>query len=226
MAMTMTRPSRSLPLLLCLLLSKASAFSPAAVQGVIGSHPFPRFRDESSHKPKQLLSSFHHAKYNGKSDFRLASSLAMKAIAVEERPAYKKRIAVFMAFLTGWADTLFIRNFSFFGTMMTGNSMKLGWALVDGRIRDGAFYLTIIASYILGVGVFRRAELSFKDRALNVLFAPIVAACFVGSDYLAWINASRFLPGLLLAFSWGIINSVGSEVTGTLIFVVTGAMVS
>jgi len=64
-----------------------------------------------------------------------------------------------------------------------------------------------------------------KDKALNCLFAPIVAACFIWSDYLSWLDPTfRFAPATLLAFSWGIINSVGSEVTGTLIFVVTGAM--
>lgn len=148
----------------------------------------------------------------------------MKSITAEQRPGYKKRIAIFMAFMTGWADTLFIKNYSFFGTMMTGNSMKMGWAIVEGRIVDSAFYLSIIFSYIFGVGIFRRAELSYKDKALNVLFAPIVAGCFVGSDYLTWIKSCKFYPAILLSFAWGIINSVGSEVTGTLIFVVTGAM--
>ena len=92
--------------------------------------------------------------------------------------------------------------------MMTGNSMKMADALVSGKIADAAFFLTVIASFILGVGTFRRA------------------GCFLFSDYLYWSDAARFLPGALLSFAWGIVNSVGSEVTGTLIFVVTGAMVS
>lgn len=150
----------------------------------------------------------------------------MKAIAPEQRPAYKKRIAVLMAFLTGWADCLFVKKFNFFGTMMTGNSMKVGMALVDGRLRDAGFYVSIIASYVFGVGLFRRAELSYKDKAMNAFFAPIVAACFVFSDYWTWLspNKSRFVPAMLLSFAWGIINSVGSEVTGTLVFVLTGGM--
>eukprot|EP00985_Skeletonema_marinoi_P004114 scaffold1804_cov134-Skeletonema_marinoi.AAC.10 len=73
--------------------------------------------------------------------------------------------------------------------------------------------------------LFRRAELSYKEKALTGLFAPVVTACFLLSDYLTMLNpACRWIPALMLAFSWGIINSVGSEVTGTLIFVVTGAM--
>ena len=102
--------------------------------------------------------------------------------------------------------------------------MKMANALVDGRITDTFFFLSVIISYIVGVGIFRRAELSYKDKALNGLFAPVVAGCFMWSDYLSFVGASKFIPGILLSFAWGIINSVGSEVTGTLIFVVTGAM--
>jgi len=103
--------------------------------------------------------------------------------------------------------------------------MKMANALVDGRIRDTFFFLSIICSYIFGVGIFRRAELSFKNKSLNGLFAPIVAGCFICSDYLSWVKPScKFIPAILLSFAWGLINSVGSEVTGTLVFVVTGAM--
>ena len=102
--------------------------------------------------------------------------------------------------------------------------MKMALALVEGRLVDTFFFLSVITSYIVGVGTFRRAELSYKDKALNGLFAPIVVGCFMCSDYLSYIGASKFLPGILLSFAWGIVNSVGSEVCGTLIFVVTGAM--
>ena len=100
-------------------------------------------------------------------------------------------------------------------------------AVVDGRYRDAAFFLSIVASYVLGAGTFRRAELSHKDKSLNTLFAPIVVAAFAISDYVSWSNpAARFAPAMMLSYAWAIINGVGSEVTGTLIFVVTGALVS
>jgi hypothetical protein len=105
--------------------------------------------------------------------------------------------------------------------------MKMANAIVDGRIRDTIFFLSIISSYMLGVGIFRRAELSYKDKALRGLFAPIVTGCFLFTDYLSWANPScKILPAVLLSISWGIINQAGTDVTGTLIFVVTGAMVS
>ena len=152
-------------------------------------------------------------------------SLSSSATVSEERIfTYKKRTAILMAFMTGWADLLFIKKYNFFATMMTGNSMKMALALVEGRLVDTFFFLYVITSYILGVGAFRRAELSYKDKALNGLFAPIVVGCFMCSDYLSYIGASKFIPGILLSFAWGIVNSVGSEVCGTLIFVVTGAM--
>ena len=137
--------------------------------------------------------------------------------------------------------------------MMTGNSMWMAAALVESRFRDVAFYLTVIASYIGGVSTFRRVEFEWKENALNAILAPIVMGFLIGSDLLTLRDAScRWIPAVMLAYAWGIINSgkawysrdclsyialifilifqlplisVGSEVTGTLIFVVTGAMV-
>ena len=229
--------------LIFLLFSTASAFSPTALppSQQLAINISPRWSSSSSHSlsrcrlvgpssnnAKQPLLS-RNVNSNGNTNFRTTSSLSMAASVTAEQPksTYKKRIAIFMAFMTGWADFMFIKKYNFFATMMTGNSMKMAWALVDGRIRDTFFFLSIIASYIFGVGIYRRVELSFKDQSLNGLFAPIVAGCFLCSDYLSLIKPScAFIPAMLLSFSWAIINSVGSEVTGTLMFVVTGAMVS
>jgi len=210
--------------------STAVAFSPTSLppsQRSIGTN---HLRVSSSHafKPVKRSRSNHvisipHAP---------SSATALKSAAVSAPAAtparqfnYKKRVATFMAFMTGWADYLLVTKYKFFATMMTGNSMWMMNALVDARFRDVAFYASVIASYIFGVGLFRRAELTYKEKALRGLFAPIVTGCFLLSDYLTMLNpACRWIPALLLASSWGIINSVGSEVTGTLIFVVTGAM--
>lgn len=203
--------------LLFLLLATARAFSPAArsapARSLVGAGP------------GRATRSLARCGVPAAGPRRAASSRLYAAAAADPQFAAKKRIATLMAFLTGWADFMFIKKYNFFATMMTGNSMKMAVALVDGRVRDAGFFLAIIASYVVGVGTFRRAEYSCKKQALRGLFAPIVTACFVCSDYLSWIKpASAFLPATLLAFAWGIINSVGSEVTGTLVFVVTGAM--
>ncbi|KAL3776410.1 hypothetical protein HJC23_006764 [Cyclotella cryptica] len=151
---------------------------------------------------------------------------ALHATASKQRQfLHKKRLAILFAFLTGWADYLLFIKYRFFSTMMTGNSMWMAAALVESRFRDVAFYITVIASYIAGVATFRRAELEFREKALNGFLAPIVSAFLIWSDVLTWRdNTCRWIPALLLSFAWGIINSVGSEVTGNLIFVVTGAM--
>lgn len=157
----------------------------------------------------------------------MSATPAASASTKARQFAYKKRIAIIMAFMTGWADFIFIKKYNYFPTMMSGNSLKMSYAMIDGRIQDSFFFLSIILSYMMGAGIFRRAELSYKDKALNGLFAPLVTICFVMSDYLSWMNpSSKFVPAILLSLAWGIINSVGSEVTGTLIFVVTGALVS
>jgi len=105
--------------------------------------------------------------------------------------------------------------------------MKLADALVNRQVRDGIFFASIIFAYMFGVGIFRRAELSFQDKSLNGLFAPIVAGGLILGDYVQWAKPGcRLIPGLLFSFCWGIINQVGSEVTGTLMFVLTGGMVS
>jgi len=137
----------------------------------------------------------------------------------------KKRLAAGMAFLTGWANVTLFLKYKGFATMMTGNSFKLANALVDRRVRDVCLFVGLICSYMFGVGAFRRAELSFKNKSLHGLMAPLVAGAFIGSDYVGLIKPScQFLPATMLAFAFGIINSIGTEVTGTLIFVVTGAM--
>lgn len=216
---------RSAPLLPLLLVSSASAFSPAAL---------PRTRPPVAPRTVAVgVASHRHGGLARKRSSPLgmstpqpsATAAAVAAVKKERQFTYKKRLATLMAFMTGWADYIFITKYNFFATMMTGNSMKMANALVRGSFVDASFFATVIASYIIGVGAFRRAELSYKDHALNGLFAPVVAGCFLWSDYLSWANpAAKFLPAILLSFSWGIINSVGSEVTGTLIFVVTGAM--
>ena len=81
-------------------------------------------------------------------------------------------------------------------------------ALVESRFRDVAFYITVIMSYIVGVATFRRAELEWRENALNGFLAPIVCAFLVWSDVLTWRDDTcRWIPALLLSYAWGIINS-------------------
>jgi len=133
----------------------------------------------------------------------------------------KRRLAFGMAFLTGISDLALNMKYKCFATMMTGNTMWMALALTERRFMDVGFYASVIFSYLAGLTVFRRSDLALKKKSLP-LSAFLVAGLFVGSDIMFHIFKSRWIPTMMLATGFGIVNSVGQEVTGTLTFVVTG----
>jgi len=95
-------------------------------------------------------------------------------------------------------------------------------AVVENRYKDVLYYASLIVSYMVGVASFRRADVTLKERSLKVC-SPIVALLFIGSDMVSYVNpGSRWIPMMLLSVAFGMVNSVGSEVGGTLAFVLTG----
>lgn len=184
------------------------------------------------HTPNRLL---HHTTSNASPSPLSATNFTVNNQTSSSASLYKKRIAIIFSFLTGWVDYIFIKKYNYFATMHTGNTMKMAIAIINGQYHDTAFYLAIIVSYMMGIGIFHRVELSsYKDEGSiihGLLFAPIVATCFVLSNHLLLLPTAaaaaakfKFIPAILLSFAWGIINQIGNNVTGTLIFVVTGAM--
>ena len=135
----------------------------------------------------------------------------------------KRRLASAMAFLTGWADLTLYMKYKSFATMMTGNTMWAALAAVERRYTDVGYYLSVIISYLAGLSIFRRTDLSLTKKTLPVC-SFLVPALFVGSDVVFSIYQNRWLPMMMLAMGFGIINALGSEVTGTLTFVITGHM--
>lgn len=134
-----------------------------------------------------------------------------------------KRLIAGMAFLTGWADFALVTKYKTFATMMTGNTMWMASAVVDGRVSDVFYYASAIASYVAGLVVFRKSDLAYKEKSLSRVCAPLVAALFVGADYLSYINpANRLIPISMLSLAFAVINSIGNEVGGTMTFVLTG----
>lgn len=134
----------------------------------------------------------------------------------------QKRFASAMAFLTGWGQLATYFKYQTFSTMMTGNTMWMALAAVEGRVLDVLYYMSVILSYLFGQAAFRRSDLTLKSKSLTFVCAPLVLMLFVGSDVLMKILQQRWLPISMLAFGFGIINSVGQEVAGTLTFVITG----
>lgn len=130
----------------------------------------------------------------------------------------KRRLGTAMAFLTGWADLTLFKKYQTFATMMTGNTMWMAVAAVERRFVDVAYYASVIVSYLTGLSIFRRTDLSLTKKTLPVC-AFLVPALFVGSDVLFSIYQHRWIPMMMLAMGFGIINALGTEVTGTLTFV-------
>lgn len=127
-----------------------------------------------------------------------------------------------MAFLTGWADVALVVRYNTFATMMTGNTIRMAQAFGEQRFRDVGYYISVIASYLLGLVVFRKTNLSLKERSMSAC-ALVVTTLFVASDCIhCSYGGARWIPVMLLASAFGIVNSVGSEVAGTITFTTTG----
>eukprot|EP00566_Odontella_aurita_P015147 CAMPEP_0113571358 /NCGR_PEP_ID=MMETSP0015_2-20120614/25510_1 /TAXON_ID=2838 /ORGANISM="Odontella" /LENGTH=344 /DNA_ID=CAMNT_0000474301 /DNA_START=15 /DNA_END=1049 /DNA_ORIENTATION=+ /assembly_acc=CAM_ASM_000160 len=136
-----------------------------------------------------------------------------------------KRLISALSFLTGWADVALITKYQTFATMMTGNTMKMAGAIIDRNPSGVVYFASAIASYVLGLIAFRKSDLALKDKSLSRVCAPLVAGLFILSDYLSYIHpGNKLIPVSLLSAAFAIINSVGSEVGGTMTFVLTGHM--
>jgi len=151
-----------------------------------------------------------------------ALSLSAQAQAKSSKSMSKKSLGSAMAFLTGWADIALFTKYKGFATMMSGNTMWMALAVIESRYKDVAYYASLIACYCAGVGMFRRADLTYKSKSLTLVCAPIATSLFVGSDILNSYIGGRWLPMMCLAIGFGVVNSVGAEVAGSLTFVITG----
>lgn len=155
--------------------------------------------------------------------FSTMTSLSMAMMTAREKLTGKKRLATAMAFLTAWANIAIFTKFKSFATMITGNTLWMAVALSEQRYRDVFFYVSVILSYGTGCAIFRRTDLSLRQKTLPVCCAA-VAALFVLADWIHYGTtiSTKWIPMMLLATGFGIVNSVGQEVCGTLTFVVTG----
>ena len=122
-----------------------------------------------------------------------------------------KTIAGNHGLLTGWANvSIFTRNQTF-ATMLTGNTLWMAQAFVEGQTSKVLNYLTVIFSYLCGVTAFRQLDISPWKQKTMPLCAALVTVLFSAANTLG----GCWNPMLLLAFGFGIINLVGQEVTGT-----------
>jgi len=158
--------------------------------------------------------------------------------AVFEQNVQKRILGIAMAITTGLADISIFTKFQCFCTMMTGNLIWLGRSLVNGQLRNTLYYSSLIFSYVMGLVAFRvftsKKETSlsnyfsilsekWKLRLLPKCAVTIVSLMAIANIFLN-VTGMRWLPLTLTAFCFGIINSVGTQYTGSLTFVVTGHM--
>lgn len=136
----------------------------------------------------------------------------------------KNRLVFMLAFMTGVADVAMVLKYKNFATMMTGNTMWLASHTVERSFGLMLYLLAVIGSYMGGLAIFRRVYMSLKEQSLE-LFAPMITAAFLAADYMTFVNPmKKCAPMCLLSASFGIINAVGTDMAGTLCFVVTGHM--
>jgi hypothetical protein len=142
-----------------------------------------------------------------------------------KKESSSKQLTTALAFLTGVADVFLIRKYQTFCTMMTGNTMWMMKAATECQFSLVGYYVAVISSYIAGLIIFRKAEMTWKTQSLGRFCAPFVTISFLLADFWSSRNAAiRWPAATLLSASYGIINSVGSEMAGALAFVVTGHM--
>jgi len=154
---------------------------------------------------------------------RTVNYLASTNSILAEKNDKKNKFAVMMAFLTGIANITLNMKYKTFATMMTGNTMWMAFAATEARYVDIVYYASVIASYLVGLALFRKTDLSLREQSMKVC-ASLVTGLFIGSDVIFHLTNRKWLPVMMLASGFGIINSVGMEVAGTLTFVITGHM--
>ena len=105
---------------------------------------------------------------------------------------------------------------------MTGNTMWMASHTLNGAFGPAMYLAAIIVSYMGGLAGFRLMYQSLKDQSLQ-LFAPMITAAFLAADHLTFNNPlAKLVPMCLLSAAYGIINAVGTDMAGTLCFVLTG----
>ena len=175
------------------------------------------FKPQPQPQPQQQQQQHRHRQRCG------ATPLFQTTVATVQANIRKNRVATSTAFLTSLADVALVTKYKTFATMMTGNTLWLAQAVVDFKWAQACFYLTVIAAYVAGVATFRKMDYSLRQQTLRAS-AVLVTALFVASDVIFALTKSKFLPVALLSVGFGIINSIGTEETGSLTFVVTGHM--
>ena len=132
-------------------------------------------------------------------------------------------LACGFAFATGWVDVLCTVRFGAFGTMMTGNSINLGKAMVNESISDVLFYSTALVAYCIGVLIHRTIDFKLAEKTSAVAAAaPIVTTSLLAVDVMSFfLGPSRYYVAFA-CMACGCLNVVSQKVAGVATNAVTG----
>lgn len=136
-----------------------------------------------------------------------------------------------MAFLTGTIDTVVYRRFNCYVNMMTGNTIKFAMSLAESRWTDALFHVSLITSYVVGVGIFRCIDIKVRhgkekgpSNQLLPTVAPLILCLFVLADVVSHVVGDNTrLHAPLLSIGFGIMNAASADATGgTILYAMTG----
>jgi uncharacterized membrane protein YoaK (UPF0700 family) len=186
---------------------------------------------EQSPVQLQLPSSVRRSERRQQSqDFLQAESLREKRINHEEslmKSLIKKRKNTFiylLAFVSGMADVACFKRFGFYASMMTGNTIRVGSAIVDLRWEEALFFGTVIVSYSFGASLLRGISIQTKkldtERHTLLSVAPVALVIFCSADFVASAFPRAFPP--ILAIGFGLINAAAVDATKVVTNAVSG----
>jgi len=138
-----------------------------------------------------------------------------------------------IAFLTGCVDTVCYRRYKCYVNMMTGNTIRFATALAESRWTDAFFHISLILSYIVGVGIFRVMDLNLlngdnmagesSSQKLLTAVAFMIVALFGLADVVSHFFANNRVHAPLLSIGFGIMNAASADATGgTILYAMTG----
>ena len=136
-----------------------------------------------------------------------------------------------MAFLTGWVDTVCYRRYNCFVNMMTGNTIRFATSLAESQWVDALFHMTLIATYVVGVGIFRAIDLTLRyekeakesEHHLLVVVAPLIVSLFMLADVVSHFVRNDRIHAPILSLGFGIMNAASADATGgTMLYAMTG----
>jgi uncharacterized membrane protein YoaK (UPF0700 family) len=154
-----------------------------------------------------------------------AESLSEKIINNEEfllkslQTKRKNRFISLLAIVAGMADVACMKRFGFYANMMTGNTIRVGSAIVDLRWEEALFFGTVLISYTLGASLLRAISIRTKksdttqERHTHVLsfVAPLVLVIFCSADAISSAFPLAFPP--ILALGFGLIDAAAMHAT-------------